>query len=85
MWVLRKWFVLKTRVSLNSVRSVLGEKKTAGSRAFCILLTQDTALEAESQKMAWWRSKMEKIIRLWKSLNVGGRAGDKDGVARMGS
>lgn len=37
-------------LSVNSVQLVLGEKETAGSRAFGILLSQDTVLEAESQK-----------------------------------
>lgn len=50
MWVRRRWFIAKTQASVNSVQSVLGEKETAGGRAFWILLSQDTVLKAESQK-----------------------------------
>ena len=50
VWALRKWFIMKTRVSLNGVQLVFGEKETAGSRAFWILLTQDTTPEAESHR-----------------------------------
>lgn len=50
VWVRRRWFIAKTQASVNSVQSVLGEKETAGGRAFWILLSQDTVLKAESQK-----------------------------------